>query len=96
MSSYKEELGRKTWNFLHTMSAGFEDEIPPEKQKDIKKFFKYLSKIYPCKKCQIFFYRYVNTIPMDTSSRLSIIKYLVDFHNVVNLKLNKPLYFNKY
>ena len=95
MKSYKQILGNKTWNFLHTLADGLPDKLTKKESKEFKKFLLYLSKIYPCEECQIFFAKYIDKFNIAFSDRILISKYLVDFHNIVNIKLNKPIYFKK-
>tara|TARA_B110000503_G_C6746214_1_gene249692 strand:- start:176 stop:469 length:294 start_codon:yes stop_codon:yes gene_type:complete len=95
MKSYKEILGNKTWDFLHTLADGLPNKLSKKESKEFKKFFLYLSKIYPCEECQIFFAKYIDKFDIDSSNRILISKYLIDFHNIVNIKLNKPIYLPK-
>lgn len=47
----REELGRHTWGFLHTMAAYYPDKPTTEQQKDMTKFIDLFSKFYPCDVC---------------------------------------------
>lgn len=47
----KDELGRSTWSFLHTMAAYFPDEPSPIQQKEMSAFVKIFAKYYPCEHC---------------------------------------------
>ena len=95
MKSYKEILGNKTWSFLHTLAENLPDKLTKKESREFRQFFLYLSKIYPCEECQIFFAKYIDKFNIDPSKRILISKYLIDFHNIVNIKLNKPLYLKK-
>lgn len=47
----KDELGRNTWSFLHTMAANY-PVIPSERQQDdMKEMMHLFSKFYPCDYC---------------------------------------------
>lgn len=47
----KDELGRSTWNLLHTMAATYPEKPSESQKEDIKKFFGVLSRSYPCEFC---------------------------------------------
>lgn len=47
----KDELGRSTWNLLHTMAAVYPDKPSDEQKQDVKSFFSILSRTYPCDVC---------------------------------------------
>lgn len=47
----KEELGRNTWGFLHTMAAYYPDEPTQKQQRDMKSLIKTFSRFYPCEWC---------------------------------------------
>lgn len=47
----KNELGRSTWNLLHTMAAVYPDNPSDEQKQNVKSFFNILSQTYPCDVC---------------------------------------------
>ena len=47
----RDELGRSTWNFLHTMAAYYPDNPTQEQQHDMSSFVKLFSKFFPCDDC---------------------------------------------
>ena len=47
----RQELGRSTWNFLHTMAAYYPDNPSQQQQNDMASFVKIFSKFYPCEDC---------------------------------------------
>jgi FAD-linked sulfhydryl oxidase len=47
----KDNLGRHTWSFLHTMAAYYPDEPSGKQQKEMSLFMKLFSKYYPCDHC---------------------------------------------
>ena len=85
--SYKNRLGNKCWNFLHTLAEGF----PPLPNKDeieaFKIFMDKLADIYPCRRCKFHMKEYFARFPPFPSKR-----YLCNFHNNVNLRLGKNIF----
>lgn len=47
----KDELGRSTWNLLHTMAATYPEQPSEQQKQDVKSFFNILSRTYPCDVC---------------------------------------------
>nr|GMD92651.1 FAD-linked sulfhydryl oxidase ERV1 [Ipomoea batatas] len=47
----KEELGRATWVFLHTLAAQYPEKPTRQQKKDVKELMAILSRMYPCKDC---------------------------------------------
>lgn len=47
----KDELGRSTWNLLHTMAATYPDKPTTRQSEDMVSFFGILSQSYPCDIC---------------------------------------------
>ena len=45
------ELGRSTWNYLHTMAAYYPDNPSQEQQCEMSSFVKLFSKFFPCEDC---------------------------------------------
>uniref|UniRef100_A0A803M2Q7 Sulfhydryl oxidase n=1 Tax=Chenopodium quinoa TaxID=63459 RepID=A0A803M2Q7_CHEQI len=64
----KEDLGRSTWTFLHTLAA----------QMAI------LSRMYPCKECADHFKEVLRANPVQAGSQAEFSQWLCHVHNVVN------------
>ncbi|XP_069503409.1 FAD-linked sulfhydryl oxidase ALR [Ambystoma mexicanum] len=85
----REELGRSTWSFLHTMAAYYPDKPNHQQQTDMKNFFNLFSKFYPCDECAEDLRERLTTTEPDTSTRNDLSQWLCFLHNDVNKKLGK-------
>lgn len=47
----KDELGRNTWSFLHTMAANYPTNPTNQQQEDMKEFMNLFGKFFPCEYC---------------------------------------------
>ncbi|CAH0398567.1 unnamed protein product [Chilo suppressalis] len=88
----KDELGRSTWGFLHSMASYYPDKPTRREAEDMSKFFNIFSKFYPCEPCALDFQEDIKKNPPRTDSKDHLAKWLCERHNTVNLKLGKPLF----
>lgn len=49
--SDREELGRSTWTFLHTMAAYYPEQASKKQSEEMTQFIKTFSRFYPCEDC---------------------------------------------
>ena len=87
-----EQLGRNTWSFLHTMAAYYPDNPSPSEQKDMMTFITLFSKLYPCHHCASDFRQSITKYRPDVSSRRNLSLWWCEQHNLVNAKLEKPIF----
>ena len=86
----REELGRNTWGFLHTMAAYYPDKPTVEQQEDMSKLITLFSKFYPCDHCAEDFRESIKKNEPETKSQFTLSKWMCERHNEVNRKLGKP------
>ncbi|EFN62310.1 FAD-linked sulfhydryl oxidase ALR [Camponotus floridanus] len=86
----KDELGSKSWAFLHTMAAYYPDKPSEEQKADMNNFFHIFSKFYPCNICAKDLQEQLKYSPPETDSQEKLSQWLCKLHNEVNTKLGKP------
>ncbi|KAM7482428.1 hypothetical protein LguiB_007011 [Lonicera macranthoides] len=88
----KEELGRATWTFLHTLAAQYPDKPTRQQNKDVKELMAILSRMYPCKECADHFKEVLRANPVQAGSQEEFSQWLCHAHNVVNRSLGKLVF----
>ena len=94
-ASRNEYWGPRVWYYLHNTAAYYARNGPySKKQIDaLVEWMKMMHILIACKKCKYWYKKYI--LPQDlysicSDSRL-FFRFLIDVHNQVNRKLNKPI-----
>lgn len=87
----KEDLGRATWTFLHTLAAQYPDDPTRQQKKDVKELVQILSRMYPCSECANHFNEVLRSNPVQSGSHAEFSQWLFHVHNVVNRSISKPI-----
>lgn len=88
----KEELGRATWTFLHTLAAQYPEHPTRQQKKDVKELMAILSRMYPCQECADHFKEVLRVNPVQVGSHAEFSQWLCHVHNVVNRSLGKLVF----
>ncbi len=87
-----EQLGRATWTFLHTMAAYYPEVPSYEQQRSMRTLLSTFSQFYPCWYCAEHLREEMNKSPPKVESSGALGKWLCDMHNIVNERLDKPIF----
>jgi hypothetical protein len=89
---YSAELGQAAWRVLHTMASRFPKQ-PTEDEKEALRSFIYLfARLYPCGQCAKHFQIVLEEHPPVVTSRSEVAQWACRVHNVVNKRLEKPIF----
>ncbi|CCE63585.1 hypothetical protein TPHA_0F00990 [Tetrapisispora phaffii CBS 4417] len=83
------ELGKSTWNFLHSMTAQYPKEPSPVQKTEMSNFLHLFSRVYPCNWCAKDFEKYLKENAPKVNSREELGRWMCEAHNSVNVKLRK-------
>lgn len=85
----REELGRHTWGYLHTMAAYWSETPSIKEQSAMRNFVSTFSKTYPCEDCAYALREWMREHPPKTRNNFELATWLCEAHNEVNERLGK-------
>ncbi|VDL73231.1 unnamed protein product [Nippostrongylus brasiliensis] len=86
----KDQLGRSTWDLLHTMTVYYPETPSEEHKKAASSFMDSLSKTYPCDFCAKDLRENLKKDPPKVATRKEFALWMCQLHNKVNKKTGKP------
>ncbi|KAH9600668.1 ERV/ALR sulfhydryl oxidase domain [Trypanosoma melophagium] len=86
------ELGHAGWNVLHTAAAVFPYKPSVVQQEAFRSFLHGWSHAYACSHCSYHMRRYFEKHPPVVTDKLSLNRYMCEFHNAVNKSVGKNIY----
>jgi len=89
--SDKDELGKSSWNLIHSLAANYPDNPNLKEQEAAIEFFYSLALLYPCPYCAKDLSIYIKKYPPNVKSRKELVLWVCEMHNDVNKKLSKPI-----
>ena len=89
--------GPSAWNYLHTFTFSYALNPTDENKHQAYEFLKYFGLSIPCHTCRVHYNEYFNKFLVSEesehlASREAFSKYMVDFHNNVNIRIGKKTY----
>ncbi|WPT16264.1 FAD-linked sulfhydryl oxidase ERV1 [Picochlorum sp. SENEW3] len=92
----REEVGRASWTFLHTLAAQYPERPTRQQKRDARNLIDILTRMYPCGECARHFKEVVQAHPPEVDTREEFSQWMCRVHNVVNRSLGKPTFNCKY
>ena len=85
--------GPNFWFTLHTVTLGYPDNPTYVDKRRFNDFFVSVQYILPCAKCREHYSNHLSNFPISVSldNKESLVKWLFNLHNQVNISLNKPI-----
>lgn len=85
--------GPNFWFTLHTVTLGYPDNPTYVDKRRFNDFFVSVQYILPCVKCREHYSNHLSNFPISVSldNKESLVKWLFNLHNQVNISLNKPI-----
>ena len=84
--------GPAAWEFLHTVAFAYPEKPSSEDKSAAKNFVESFACILPCVVCKQHFSENIKELPLNVASRKDFFEWTVRLHNMVNVKLNKPIW----
>lgn len=81
--------GSHAWLFLHTITLNYPENPNKFDKENYKNFFENLGNVIPCEVCKAHYKKNIKKFPIQLETRESLVKWLHNIHNLVNIKNGK-------
>ena len=83
--------GPPGWRFMHYVSLGYPEKPSDSEKQQYKVFYESLQHVLPCHTCAQNYKENLKEMPIDDAlgSRDSLVKWVIDIHNKVNVETGK-------
>lgn len=83
--------GKYIWTSIHMIALGYPDKPTQDDRINYQQFYMNLWQVLPCYKCSLNYLRHLEELPIDEhlNDNMSLFKWTVDLHNIVNRELGK-------
>ncbi len=91
---YPDKWGPHVWQALHYITLGYPENPTEDQKKKYKNFFVLLKDTLPCSVCANHYGENLKKMPLsdkDLKNKESLVKWLINFHNIVNEMKEKPI-----
>jgi len=91
---YPDKWGPHVWQALHYITLGYPENPTEDQKKKYKNFFVLLKYTLPCSVCANHYGENLKKMPLsdkDLKNKESLVKWLINFHNIVNKMKEKPI-----
>jgi hypothetical protein len=91
---YPDKWGPHVWQALHYITLGYPNNPTEDQKLKYKTFFILLKDTLPCAVCANHYSENLKKKPLtddDLANKEALVKWLIDFHNVVNEMKDKPI-----
>lgn len=84
--------GPHAWMFLHSITLVYPHNPTTNEKQNYYKFFDNLQNILPCELCKSHYKKHLTEYPLmdNLNSKDSLIRWLINVHNKINLMKGKP------
>lgn len=86
--------GPDFWNSMHAVTFAYPENNPSaEERVNMYRYFWAVAYVLPCVQCRVHFVKMLKNYPVERhlGSRKELTRWLIDRHNDVNKRLNKPV-----
>ena len=86
--------GPHLWFSLHSISFNYPLKPTENDRNDYRNFFNNLKEVIPCSVCKKNYIRHLTEHPINNylNNRKSIVYWVIDMHNMVNVEIGKKIY----